>query len=88
MGPKVKYSQKGRKKVKTTPGQSHYKKKNLHYAAKMWDQAFELRARNASLTPGEAKWTLERISKETGIHKSPLGTILMRRKQRERAEVT
>ena len=39
----------------------------------MWDQAFELRARNASLTPGEAKWTLERISKETGIPKSTLG---------------
>ena len=38
----------------------------------MWDQAFELRARNASLTPGEAKWTLERISKATGIPKSML----------------
>ena len=39
----------------------------------MWDQAFELRARNASLAPGEAKWTLERISKATGIPKSMLG---------------
>ena len=39
----------------------------------MWDQAFELRARNASLAPGEAKWNLERISKATGIPKSTLG---------------
>ena len=41
----------------------------------MWDQTFELRARNASLAPGEAKWTLERISKETGIPKSTLGHL-------------
>ena len=73
MGPKVKFSQKGRKKVKRIPTQSHYKKKNLLYPAEMWDQAFELRARNASLAPGEAKWTLERISKVTGIPKSMLG---------------
>ena len=39
----------------------------------MWDQAFELRVRNASLALGEAKWTLERISKATGIPKSMLG---------------
>ena len=73
MGPKVKYSKKGQKKVKRTPAQSHYQKKNLLYPAEMWDQAFELRVRNASLAPGEAKWTLERISKETGIPKSTLG---------------
>ena len=29
--------------------------------------------RNASLTPGEPKWTLERISTKTGIPKSMLG---------------
>ena len=73
MGPKVKYSNKGRKKVKRTPAQSHYKKKNLLYPAKKWDQAFKLRVRNASLAPGEPKWTLERISKKTGIPKSMLG---------------
>ena len=39
----------------------------------MWDEAFELRVKNASLTLGEAKWTLERTSKETGIPKSTLG---------------
>ena len=72
MGPKVKYSQKGRKKVKRTPAQSHYQK-NLLYPAEMCHQAFELRVRNASLALGEAKWTLERISKETGIPKSMLG---------------
>ena len=73
MGPKVKYSNKGWKKVKRTPAQSHYKKKNLLYPAKKWDQAFELRVRNASLAQGEAKWTLERISTKTGIPKSTLG---------------
>ena len=73
MGPKVKYSKKGQKKVKRTPAQSHYKKENLLYQAKKWDEAFELRARNPSLTLGEPKWTLERISTKTGIPKSMLG---------------
>ena len=73
MGPKIKYSNKGQKKVKRTPGQSHYKKKDLLYPAEKWDKAFELRARNASLTPGGPKWTLERISAKTGIPKSMLG---------------
>ena len=67
MSPKVKYSNKGQKKVKWTPAQSHYKRKNLLYPAEKWDKAFKLRARNAGLTPGEAKWTLERISTKTGI---------------------
>ena len=71
---KVKYFAEGMKegKEKLLP-KSHYKKKNLLYPAEIWDQAFELIVRNASLAPGEAKWTLERISKETGIPKSTLG---------------
>ena len=73
MGPKVKYSKKGQKKVKRTPAQSHYRKKDLLYPAKKWGEAFELKVRSASLTPGEAKWTLERISTLTGIPKSMLG---------------
>ena len=73
MGPKIKYSNKGQKKVKRSAAQSHYKKKNLLYPAKKWDETFELRARNASLAPGEPKWTLERISAKTGIPKSTLG---------------
>ena len=73
MGPKVKYSNKGRKKVKRTPAQSHYKKKNLLYPAEKSDEAFKLRVRNASLALGEPKWTLDRISTKTGIRKSMLG---------------
>ena len=73
MGPKIKYSNKGQKKVKRSAAQSHYKKKNLLYPAEKWDEAFELQARNASLAPGEPKWTLERISAKTGIPKSTLG---------------
>ena len=55
MGPKVKYSKKGHKKVKRTPAQSHYKKENLLYPAEKWDEAFQLRVRNASLILGEPK---------------------------------
>ena len=35
MGPKIKYSKKGWKKVKRTPAQSHYKEKNLLYPANL-----------------------------------------------------
>ena len=73
MDPKVKYSKKGQKKVKRTAAQSHYKKKNPLYPVEKWDEAFKLQVRNASLTLGEAKWTLGRISTKTGIPKSMLG---------------
>ena len=39
--------------------------------------------RNASLAPGEAKWTLERISIETGIPKSTLGHYFDEKKTRK-----
>ena len=83
MGPKVKYSNKGQKKVKRTPSQSHYKKKNLLYPAEKWDEAFELRARNASLALREPKWTLERISTKSGISKSMLGHCFDEKKTRK-----
>ena len=73
MGPKVKFSKKGRKRSKRSPNQSHYKSKNQQYPAEMWDKAFELRARNANLGPDEKKWTLDRISEKTGIPRSTLG---------------
>ena len=88
IGLKVKYSKKGQKKVRRSPAQSHYKKKNLLYPAKKWGEAFELRVRNASFTLGEPKWTQERISTKTGIPKSMLGHYFDEKKLRERAEVT
>ena len=73
MGPKVKFSKKGRKKTKRSAAQSHAKQKNLQYPAEKWEEAFSLRARNANLGPDEKKWTLARISEKTGIPRSTLG---------------
>ena len=73
MGPKVKFSKKGHKKTKCSPGQSHAKQKNLQYPAEKWVEAFALRARNSNLGPDEKKWTLNRISERTGIPRSTLG---------------
>ena len=73
MGPKVKFSKKGRKKTKRSPGQRYAKQKNLQYPAEKWVEAFALRVRNLNLSPDEKKWTLDRISERTGIPRSTLG---------------
>ena len=73
MGPKVKFSKKGRKKTKHSAAQSHAKQKNLQYPAEKWEEVFSLRVRNANLGPDEKKWTLARISEKTGIPRSTLG---------------
>ena len=73
IGPKVKFSKKGRKKTKHSAAQSHTKQKNLQYPAEKWEEAFSLRVRNANFGPDEKQWTLARISDKTGIPRSTLG---------------
>ena len=73
MGPKVKFSKKGRKETKRTASQSNARQENLQYPAEKWVEALALRARNLNLGPDEKKWTLDRISEKTVIPRSTLG---------------